>query len=305
MIAAVAKNLFGLSPPAARAPLKPAVQVRNTAPAQRRALDPRDAIAPTHGLRVSVIPSLQRNYAFLVHDRVSRETAVIDPHDAGPIIALARAQGMTITHVLNTHHHNCAGNLALKRATGCRIHGPAAEADRIPGLDVAYRHGDCFSLGQTAVEVLFIPGHTIGHVGYWFPGPKILFCGDALTPLGCGHLTDGTPQEMWASLDQIRHLPPETLIYSGFECAQINARFALSIDPKNLWLQSRRKRIDEAAAAGRASVPSVLEDEHTTNPFLRCDDPRIAAAVGLVDAPPVDVFAELRRRRDSFHHLPH
>ena len=282
--------------------------LKREAPAPRpagRAVDPRDAIAPTYGFKVSVIPSLQRSYAFLVHDRVSRETAVIDPHDAGPIIALARAQGMTIDHVLVTHHHNCAGNLALKRATGCKIHGPAAEADRIPGLDIAYKGGDLFALGTTTAEVLSVPGHTIGHVAYWFAGPAALFCGDVLTPLGCGYLNGGTPQEMWTSLDRIRRLPPETLTYSGFECAQANARFARSLDPANMWLQARAKRIDQACKAGQATVPATLEDECCTNPFLRCDDPRLAAALKLADATPVEVFAALRKRRDQFQNMPH
>jgi hydroxyacylglutathione hydrolase len=274
-------------------------------PAVERAVDPRDAVTPTHGFKVSVIPSLQRSYAFLVHDRAGRETAVIDPHDAGPIVALARAQGMTINHVLVTHHHNCAGNLALKRATGCKIHGPAAEADRIPGLDVAYKGGEKFSLGMTTAEVLSVPGHTIGHVAYWFAGPGALFCGDTVTPLGCGYLSDGTPQEMWSSLDRIRHLPPETLIYSGFECAQANARFALSLDPKNMSLQARLNRIDQACRAGQATVPSKLEDEHCTNPFLRCDDRRIAAALKMPDASPAEVFAALRKLRDKFQNMPH
>ena len=118
--------------------------------------------------------------------------------------------------------------------------------------------------------------------------------------MGCGRLVEGTPHEMWRSLDLIRNLPPETLIYSGFECAQANGRFALTIDRKNMWLQTRMKRVDQACGAGRASVPVKLEDEHTTNPFLRVDDDRIAAAIGLAGAAPVDVFAELRKRRDLF-----
>jgi hydroxyacylglutathione hydrolase len=278
--------------------------VRFVPSSRRNGVEPQDAVHPDFSLTVSIFPSLQRNYAFLVHERVSRETVVVDPHDAGPIIALARAQGLAINHVFNTHHHNCAGNLALKRATGCKIHGPAAEADRIPGIDIAYKGGETFGLGRLTGNALSVPGHTIGHIALWFPGAATLFCGDTLTPLGCGYLVDGTPHEMWRSLDIIRHLPPETLIYSGFECAQPNGRFALSIDRKNLWLQTRMKRIDEACKAGRATVPTKLEDEHTTNPFLRVDDPRLAVALGLVDATPIDVFIELRRRRDSFHFLP-
>jgi hydroxyacylglutathione hydrolase len=259
-----------------------------------------DGVHPDYDLTVGIFPTPKGNYGFLLHERISGETAIVDPMDAGPIVALARARGCGIHHVLNTHHHNCAGNLALKRATGCKIHGPAAEADRIPGIDVAYKGGEKFSLGKLGGEVLAVPGHTFGHLAFWLPGAGVLFCGDVLTPMGCGRLVEGTPHEMWRSLDVIRNLPPETLIYSGFECAQANGRFALTIDRKNMWLQSRMKRIEQGCSAGRASVPVKLEDEHTTNPFLRVDDDRIAAAVGLGGAGPIEVLSELRKRRDLF-----
>ena len=263
-------------------------------------VDAYDGVHPDYDLTVGIFPTPKGNYGFLLHERISGETAIVDPMDAGPIVALARARGCGIHHVLNTHHHNCAGNLALKRATGCRIHGPAAEADRIPGIDIAYKGGEKFTLGKLAGEVLAVPGHTFGHLAFWIPGAGVLFCGDVLTPMGCGRLVEGTPHEMWSSLDLIRNLPPETLIYSGFECAHANGLFALTIDRKNMWLQSRMKRVDQATAAGRASVPVKLEDEHTTNPFLRADDERIAAAVGLPRSGPVEVLAELRKRRDQF-----
>ncbi len=269
------------------------------------AVDARDAIAPAHGFRISVIPSQRRNYAFLLHDRSSGETAVVDPTDAGPIIGLAPAQGWKIQHIIITHHHNSTGAAAIKRATGCDVHGPAAEADRIAALDVGYKGGETFRLGNVKAEVLSVPGHTAGHIAFWFSGVGALFCGDTLTPLGCGRLTEGTPHEMWHSLALIRELPSDTLIYSGFECAQPNARFALALDRENLWLRTRGKRIDAACEAGVATVPAKLEDEHVTNPFLRVDDPRIAQAIGMAGASAVEVFTELRKRRDRFHNDPH
>jgi hydroxyacylglutathione hydrolase len=280
----------------------PGMKKRSTSGA---GVDAWDAVHPDYDLTVSIIPSQQRTYGFLLHERISGETAVVDPMDAGPIIALARARGGTINHVFNTHYHNCAGNVAIKRATGCKIHGPAAEADRIPGLDVGYKGGESFSLGKLTGTVMATPGHTFGHIALWLGPAGVLFCGDSLTPLGCARLVDGTPHEMWRSLDAIRHLPPETLIYSGFECAQSNARFALTIDRDNLWLKTRAKRIEAAAKEGRASVPSKLEDEHVTNPFVRADDPRIAAAIGMPSAGPIEVLTELRKRRDQFQFQPH
>ncbi|HTO84664.1 MAG TPA: hydroxyacylglutathione hydrolase [Methylomirabilota bacterium] len=274
-------------------------------PLQQGAVDARDVIAPGHALRISVIPTFRRHYAFLLHDRTSGDSAVVDPTDAGPIIGLARAQGWTIRHVIITHHHNAVGAAAIKRATRCTVHGPAAEADRIAAIDVAYQGGETFRLGNLRADVLAVPGHTVGHLAYWFSSAGVLFCGDTLSPLGCGRLSEGTPQEMWRSLALIRELPAETLIYSGFECSRANARFALAIDRDNLWLQTRSNRFDVVSAAGVASVPAKLEDEHVTNPFLRVDDPRIARAVGLEGASPVEVFTELRKRRDHFHIDPH
>jgi len=267
---------------------------------QQQGIEARAVIDRAHGLRVSVIASPSRNYSFLLHDRISGESAVVDPVDADTVLGLAHALGWKIQHVLNTHHHNCAGNLAIKRATGCTVHGPRAEASRIPGIDVTHGGGDAFRFGNLQADVLAVPGHTIGHVAYWFSSASALFCGDTLSPLGCGRLVEGTPRKMWWSLSLIRELPSDTLIYSGFECAQANARFALLVEPTNLWLRARARRIDQACKEGRATVPSLLEDEQVTNPFMRADDPRIAAAMGLRGAAPADVFAELRKRRDEF-----
>ena len=149
-------------------------------PLQQGAVDARDVIAPGHALRISVIPTFRRHYAFLLHDRTSGDSAVVDPTDAGPIIGLARAQGWTIRHVIITHHHNAVGAAAIKRATRCTVHGPAAEADRIAAIDVAYQGGETFRLGNLRVDVLAVPGHTVGHLAYWFSSAGVLFCGDSM-----------------------------------------------------------------------------------------------------------------------------
>jgi hydroxyacylglutathione hydrolase len=253
-------------------------------------------------LAIELVPLLKDNYAYLLHDRGSGATAIVDPSEAAPVLAVAKARGWRLTHILNTHHHwdHSGGNLKIKEATGCTIVGPKPDQDRIPGIDVALDDGDRFALGGAIAEVLFIPGHTRGHIAFWFADAQAVFCGDTLFALGCGRLFEGTPEQMWRSLDRLRQLPPETRIYCGHEYTQANARFALTIEPKNLALVTRAQRVDAARAGGRATVPSTIAEERATNPFLRADEPAIAAAVGMAGADPISVFAEVRRRKDVF-----
>jgi hydroxyacylglutathione hydrolase len=204
--------------------------------------------------------------------------------------------------VLSTHHHwdHTGGNLEIKQASNCMVIGPGYDQDRIPGIDAGVEEGDRVALGAAVAEILFIPGHTRGHIAYWFPGEAALLCGDTLFSLGCGRLFEGTPAQMWSSLDKLRQLPPETRIYCGHEYTQANARFALTIEPDNADLAAKARQVDAARAAGRATIPSTMAEERAANPFLRADAPAVAAAVGLAGADPVTVFAEVRRRKDSF-----
>ncbi|HUL09665.1 MAG TPA: hydroxyacylglutathione hydrolase [Candidatus Acidoferrum sp.] len=263
-------------------------------------IDPREARSPTYTVQINPILSPRGDYAYLVHDRTSGTTAVIDPVDASPVLKLAHAQDWRIEHVLVTHHHSCAGALAIKRATGCAVHGPAADAERIPGLDVRYGGGEFFRLGNLQFDVLAVPGHTLGDLAYWMPMASALFCGDTLTPLGCGRIMESTAPQLWRSLCLIRELPAQTLLYGGSECALANARFALSLTPDDPWLQARGRQIDSLHHHRRGTVPSLLEDEFATNPFLRADDRDFAAALGLGGASELTVFAELHRRRALF-----
>jgi hydroxyacylglutathione hydrolase len=253
-------------------------------------------------IEVVQVPVLNDNYVYLVHEASAAVTAAVDPSVHEPVLAAAERQGWRITHVLNTHHHpdHTGGNLAIKQATGCTIVGPGHDAARIPGIDVEVRDGDSYDLGAARSEIFFVPGHTRGHIAFWFPESDALFCGDTLFVMGCGRLFEGTPDQMWKSLSRLRALPDATRIFCGHEYTQSNARFALSIDPENADLKARARRIDELRARGLSTVPGTMGEDRRTNPFLRADAATLAAAVGMAGADPVAVFAEVRRRKDVF-----
>ncbi|HZH27911.1 MAG TPA: hydroxyacylglutathione hydrolase [Azospirillaceae bacterium] len=253
-------------------------------------------------LHIELIPALSDNYIYLLRDAGTGTVAVVDPAAAEPVEAALARHGWRLDLILNTHHHgdHVGGNADLKRRFGCPIVGPKAEAVRIPGLDRGVVEGDRVDVGGFAFEVLEVPGHTAGHIAFWCAEADALFCGDALFSLGCGRMFEGTAPQMWASLDKLRRLPDTAHIHCGHEYTQSNARFALSLDPSNLQLQARAAEVDVLRAAGRPTIPASLGWEKAVNPFLRCDDPGIQAAVGLSNADPAVVFAEVRRRKDSF-----
>ncbi len=256
--------------------------------------------SPQDRLEIFQFPCLSDNYGYLIH--AGNETATIDTPDVQAIEAALGLKGWRLTHILNTHHHpdHAGGNLALKAKTGCQIIGPRAEAARIPGLDVAVGDGDEVMLGGRRARVFDVPGHTAGHIAYWFKDDGVAFVGDTLFALGCGRLFEGTPAQMWASLQKLLALPDDTRVYCAHEYTQSNARFALTVEPHNSALRMRAADIDAKRARGEPTVPSTIGLERATNPFLRPTSPDLQATLGLAGADPVAVFAETRRRKDNF-----
>lgn len=246
------------------------------------------------------IPVLKDNYVWLL--KADADVAVVDPAVDGPVEDELRARGWRLTHILNTHHHNdhVGANLALKARHGCTIVGPRADRDRIPGIEIEVGEGETYALAGAQARVFDVPGHTRGHIAYWFEADGALFCGDTLFALGCGRLFEGSPAQMWHSLGKLRALPGDTRVYCAHEYTQSNARFALSVDPDNADLRDRAGRIDRARAKGEATVPSLLAEEKATNPFLRADDPGLARALGLAGRPAAEVFGEIRAAKDRF-----
>lgn len=253
-------------------------------------------------LQIHLFPCLKDNYGFLLHDPGSGLTACIDTPEVAPILAALDQKGWRLTHIFNTHHHwdHAGGNLEIKQRTGCTIIGPRAESARIPGIDIEVGEGDVFEFGAHRVEVQDTPGHTSGHIVYRLPEHDIAFVGDTLFAMGCGRLFEGTPAQMWTSLQKIMNWPDSTQIYCAHEYTQTNARFALTVDPDNMALRERAEAVEEMRAQGLATIPTVLSLEKLTNPFLRAENPRLRAGLKMENARPVEVFARVRALKDSF-----
>ena len=253
-------------------------------------------------VEVHMFPALSDNYCFLVHEPEAHLTAVVDTPEVAPIEAALEETGWTLTHIFNTHHHfdHAGGNLELKERYGCTIVGPRADAERIPGIDVQVGDGDEFQFGAASTHVFDVPGHTRGHIAWYLPESEVAFVGDTLFALGCGRLFEGTPAQMWTSLQKLMALPEATTVYCAHEYTQANAAFALSVEPGNADLQARAEEIKSLRARGMPTVPTTIRREKETNPFLRPMSPLLRETLGMSDASDVEVFAETRRRKDTF-----
>jgi len=253
-------------------------------------------------LQIAQFPCLSDNYGFLLHDPDSDLTAAVDTPDADEISAELDRRQWRLTHILNTHHHSdhAGGNHLLKERHGCQIVGSRADAARIPGIDLGVGEGDTVPFGDRRIEVFETPGHTSGHVVYFVPDAKAAFVGDTLFAMGCGRLFEGSPDQMWDSLQKILSWPDDTRIYCAHEYTLANARFALTLEPDNMALISRAREVASLRREGRPTVPTVLGQEKETNPFLRSASPGLKATIGLVEADEVSVFARTRALKDSF-----
>ncbi len=254
------------------------------------------------GLIVDVFAARSDNYGYLLHDEASGRTAALDAPEAAPIRAALARRGWTLTDILITHHHvdHVEAIPELKAETGATVTGPRDEVDKIAGLDRLVGDGDIVMLGETRLDVIATPGHTLGHIAYHDAAGRHLFTADALFSLGCGRMFEGTPGPMWEGLLRLRALPDDTLVYCGHEYTASNARFALSVDPDNAALVKRAAEVTALRDAGKFTIPAVLGEEKAANPFLRANDPALAARVGLAGASADAVFAALRKAKDTF-----
>ena len=239
-------------------------------------------------LDIARIPVLNDNYVWLVHDPDSAETAVIDPAVADPVLAEAERRGWRITQIWNTHWHpdHTGGNEAIKRATGCTITAPSAEAARIPTMDRGVAEGDRVALGAVEAEVMEVPAHTAGHIAFHLPTEQAAFVGDTLFAMGCGRLFEGTAEQMHSNMARLAELPPETRVFCAHEYTLSNARFAVTVEPDNAALLARVAEVERARQAGQPTVPTTIALERDTNPFMRAGS--------------VEEFARRRAAKDSF-----
>jgi hydroxyacylglutathione hydrolase len=234
------------------------------------------------------VPILKDNYAWLLKDDTTGAIAIVDPAEAGPIIAALDALGGRLDMILLTHHHgdHIADTDVVRARYNCPVVGAAADAHRLPRLDQAVREGDSVTLGAARARVIETPGHTRGQINYFFPDGPILLSGDTLFALGCGRLIEGNAEEMFASLAKLKALPADTLVCCGHEYTESNARFALHVDPDNQALRAMSATASALRAQGKPSVPTRLGDELRANPFLTAGS--------------VAQFAERRAGKDKF-----
>ena len=253
-------------------------------------------------LELVTLPCLSDNYTYLLHDAATGATGVVDVPDAAPVLAELARREWVLSDIFLTHHHDdhIQGVATLRAATGAKVWGAEADRLRLPRLDWSLWEGDVVTLGSAQGVVIDVPGHTVGHIAYHFAADGLAFTGDSLMAGGCGRLFEGTPEQMWRSLQKLAALPPTTLICSGHEYTASNLRFAATIEPANPALAARTMRVGLARGQGRPSVPSRLSGELATNPYLRAHLPEVKAAVGMADAPAAAVFAEIRARKDRF-----
>jgi hydroxyacylglutathione hydrolase len=253
-------------------------------------------------LQIEPVSCLRDNYAWLAYDTSEGVCAVVDPSEAEPVKRALAARGLTLTHILNTHHHpdHVGGNLELKAEFGAKIVGPGKDEARIPGIDVGVIEGATYRVGSHEARVLEIPAHTRGHIAFWFENDTAVFTGDTLFAMGCGRLFEGDPPTMWKSLSKLVSLPESTRVYCGHEYTEANGRFALTVEPSNRELNERMAEVRAIRAVGRPTLPSTIGLEKKTNPFLRTRSAEIRRNLGLEAADDVEVFAETRRRKDKF-----
>ena len=250
---------------------------------------------------IEIIPCLSDNYSYLIHEKKFNTVSIVDPSEF-KTCDKAIKKYKKLDFILNTHHHadHVGANLELKKKYNSKILGSESDKNRIPGIDIFLKENQKQKIGDLEFEVIFIPGHTKGHIAFFFRKEKIAFTGDTLFSLGCGRVFEGTHEEMFNSLNKIKNLPHDTKIYCGHEYTKTNLNFCLMYDTTNTLLKEKQVDILKKLNSNQPTIPSTLGQEIKTNIFLRCNDPKIKHAIGLKDSTELEVFSKLRDLKDTF-----
>tara|TARA_B100001123_G_C15045631_1_gene921374 strand:+ start:143 stop:913 length:771 start_codon:yes stop_codon:yes gene_type:complete len=253
-------------------------------------------------MRITIVPCLTDNYAYIINDNNSKTTGVVDPSEAKPIISYLKKENLELNYILNTHHHfdHIGGNSELKKIYNAKVVGFEGDKHRIPGIDITIKDNEKWTFGNSIVKILHIPGHTLGHICFFFEKEKIAFTGDTLFSLGCGKIFEGNHKQMLTSLNKIKKLPKDTRIYCGHEYTYKNAEFCTVYDENNIDLKKKFEKIKKLRSENLPTVPSTLEDELKSNIFLRCDENELKIKLNMKNQEDFKVFKKVRDLKDSF-----
>ena len=253
-------------------------------------------------MQITPIPCLADNYAYIIEDNNTKTIGVVDPSETQPIISYLRKKKLKLNYILNTHHHydHIGGNIELKKTYKAKIVGFIGDKHRIPGIDITLKNNEHWNFGNSPVKILHIPGHTLGHICFFFEKEKIAFTGDTLFSLGCGKIFEGDHKQMLESLNKIKNLPKDTMIYCGHEYTYKNAEFCIKHDNNNINLKNKFDKIKKLRSKNLPTIPSSLEEELKSNIFLRCDQNDLKVKLNMKNQEDFKVFKKIRDLKDSF-----
>ena len=253
-------------------------------------------------MKIEIIPCLNDNYSYLIHDEISNKVAIVDPSEFIPCDTIISKNYKKLDFILNTHHHydHVGGNEELKKKYNSKVLGFENDKNRIPQIDTVLKDNQEFKIGTLNFTTIFIPGHTRGHVAFYFKKERVVFSGDTLFSLGCGRVFEGTYKQMFQSLNKLKNLPGETKVYCGHEYTFKNLEFCLKFNPNNNFLKKKRNNIELNLKNKMPTIPSTIADEIKANIFFRVNDPDVKKAINLENSSDIEIFTKLRDLKDNF-----
>jgi hydroxyacylglutathione hydrolase len=253
-------------------------------------------------MNIEIISCLDNNYSYLIHEQKTNTVVIVDPSEFEPCDEIIKNKYKKLDYILNTHHHydHVGGNKELKKKYNSTILGFEGDKNRIPCIDKFLNDNQNFQIGDLNFSVIFIPGHTKGHIAFYLKDEKIIFTGDTLFSLGCGRIFEGTHKQMFDSINKLKKLPKETKIYCGHEYTKKNLEFCIKYEPNNKYLEKKKDWIDVQIRSKSPTIPVTIDDELKTNIFLRCNEQSVKNALNLDNSSELEIFAKLRDLKDNF-----